>query len=409
VARVNCFKRLFLFRKLPILVAALTALSLSFCLGQSKLTFRPADPLNPAAFQHFYDMYYERSIQEFTQVLQRHPDDPDAVNHLLTAVLFRELDRIGALNAGDYANDSFINSKHRPADPKVCDEIKQLVSRAQALEDKRLEANAKDVGALYSRGVTRAQFATYTALIERAWFSALRNALGARHDHERVLELDPNNGDAKLIVGAHNYVIGSLPWGIKAATTVVGLGGNKDKGLQYLHEAAQGTSETSIDARIILVVFLRREGRLDESLQLLRGLIPQYPHNVLFALEEGNLLRAKKQTREAEAVYRRVWDEGRAGKYVGLRYELATTALGDLLRSEKNYEGAAAAYDLIAQVQKPEPGTAQRAVVGAGEMYDLLHRREVAVKRYETALAMDGNSDLAQTAKKRLKEPYTGG
>jgi hypothetical protein len=33
----------------------------------------------------------------------------------------------------------------------------------------------------------------------------------------------------------------------------------------------------------------------------------------------------------------------------------------------------------------------------------------VAVKRYETALAMDGNSDLAQTAKKRLKEPYTGG
>jgi len=237
----------------------------------------------------------------------------------------------------------------------------------------------------------------------------LRNALGARHDHERVLELDPNNGDAKLIVGAHNYVIGSLPWGIKAATTVVGLGGNKDKGLQYLHEAAQGTSETSIDARIILVVFLRREGRLDESLQLLRGLIPQYPHNVLFALEEGNLLRAKKQTREAEAVYRRVWDEGRAGKYVGLRYELATTALGDLLRSEKNYEGAAAAYDLIAQVQKPEPGTAQRAVVGAGEMYDLLHRREVAVKRYETALAMDGNSDLAQTAKKRLKEPYTGG
>jgi len=390
-------------------VAALTALSLSFCLGQSKLTFRPADPLNPAAFQHFYDMYYERSIQEFTQVLQRHPDDPDAVNHLLTAVLFRELDRIGALNAGDYANDSFINSKHRPADPKVCDEIKQLVSRAQALEDKRLEANAKDVGALYSRGVTRAQFATYTALIERAWFSALRNALGARHDHERVLALDPNNGDAKLIVGAHNYVIGSLPWGIKAATTVVGLGGNKDKGLQYLHEAAQGTSETSIDARIILVVFLRREGRLDESLQLLRGLIPQYPHNVLFALEEGNLLRAKKQTREAEAVYRRVWDEGRAGKYVGLRYELATTALGDLLRSEKNYEGAAAAYDLIAQVQKPEPGTAQRAVVGAGEMYDLLHRREVAVKRYETALAMDGNSDLAQTAKKRLKEPYTGG
>ncbi len=88
-------------RKLPILACILVALPVSFAFGQSKLTFRPADPLNPAAFQHFYDMYYERAIQEFTQISQRHPDDPDAVNHLLTAVLFRELDRIGALNAGD--------------------------------------------------------------------------------------------------------------------------------------------------------------------------------------------------------------------------------------------------------------------------------------------------------------------
>jgi len=407
--RVHCFERLVLPRKLSIHPCVLAALSLSFAFGQSKLTFRPADALNPAAFQHFYDMYYEKAIQEFTQVSQRHPDDPDAVNHLLTAVLFRELDRIGALNTGDYSNDNFINSKHRPADPKTCDQIKQLVSKAEAMEEKRLQANSKDVAALYSRGVTRAQFATYTALIEHAWFSALRNAVGARRDHEKVLELDPKNVDAKLIVGAHNYVIGSLPWGIKAATSVVGLGGNKEKGLQYLHEAAEGNSETSIDAKVVLVVFLRREGRLDESLQILRTLVPQYPHNVLFAIEEGNLLRAKKQDRDAEAVYRRVWEDGRAGRYSGLHYELAASALGDLLRSEKNYEGAAAAYDLVSQVQKPEGEIAQKAAVGAGEMYDLLHKRDVAVKRYEAAVAVDGNSELAQTAKKRIKDPYTGG
>lgn len=407
--QVHCSERLALLRKLPILACVLAVLSVSFAFGQSKLTFRPADPLNPAAFQHFYDMYYEKAIQEFTQVSQRHSDDPDAINHLLTAVLFRELDRIGALNAGDYSSDNFINSKHRPADSKTCNDIKQLVSKAEALEEKRLQANPKDTAALYSRGVTRAQFATYTALIEHAWFSALRNAVGARRDHEKVLELDPKNVDAKLIVGAHNYVIGSLPWGVKAATSVVGLGGNKEKGFQYLHEAAEGNSETSIDAKVILVVFLRREGRLDESLQILRTLVPQYPHNVLFAIEEGNLLRAKKQNHDAEAVYRRVWEDGRAGKYSGLHYELAATALGDLLRSEKNYEGAAAAYDLVLQVQKPEAEIAQRAAVGAGEMYDLLHKRDVAIKRYEAAVAVDGGSPLADTARRRMKEPYTGG
>ncbi len=397
-----------LFKKLPIPALALAVLSVCSSLAQSKLTFRPPDPTNPAAFQHFYDMYYERSIQEFTQVAQRHPDDPDAVNHLLTAVLFRELDRIGALDAGDYANDSFINGKHRPADPQTCDQIKQLVNKAQALEEKRLAANPKDVGALYARGVTRAQFATYTALIEHAWFSALRNAVGARHDHERVLELDPHNLDAKLVVGAHNYVVGSLPWGVKAASSVVGLGGSKEKGLEYLQAAAAGNTETSIDAKVVLMVFLRREGRLDESLQMLRSLLPQYPHNVLFAIEEGNLLRAKKQNHDAEAVYRRVWGDGRAGKYSGLRYEIAAAALGSLLRSGKDYAGAAAAYDLVAQVPKPDPETAQKAAVNAGEMYDMLHKRDVALKRYETAVALDGGSPLAETAKKRMREPYTG-
>ena len=377
--------------------------------SQQKLVFRPADPLNAAAFEHFYDMYYERSIEEFTRIEQRHPGDPDAINHLLTAVLFRELDRIGALNSGDYSSDSFINSKHRPADPKVCDEIKDLVSKAEAIEEARLRVNPNDIGALYARGVTRGQFATYTALIEHAWFSALRNAVGARRDHERVLQLDPKDVDAKLIVGAHNYVIGSLPWGVKAASSMIGLGGNKQKGLEYLHEAAAGNSETSIDAKIILVVFLRREGNYDESLRILRSLIPQYPHNVLFAVEEGNLLRAKGQKGEAEAVYRRVWQEGRSGKFAGLNYEISAVALGDLLRSEKNYSGAASAYDLVSQVPKPDPETAQKAAFNAGEMYDLLHQRDLALQRYQAAVAVDGASPLAEIAKKRIKEPYTGG
>jgi tetratricopeptide (TPR) repeat protein len=364
--------------------------------------------MNAAAFEHFYDMDYEHSVQEFTQISQRHPGDPDALNHLLTAVLFRELYRIGALNAGEYANDSFIDTKHSQADPRVCDQIKSLVQQAEKIEESRLDINSKDIGALYARGVTRAQFATYTALIEHAWFSALRNALGARRDHEKVLDLDPRYVDAKLIVGAHNYVVGNLPWGVKTASSMMGLGGSKDKGLKYLNEAASGNSETSIDAKIVLIVFLRRERRFDEALQILRTLEPQYRHNVLFALEEGNILRAKGQNGEAEAAYRRVWQDGRSGKYAGLNYEIAAVALGDLLRSEKNYAAAAAAYELVAQVSKPERETAQKAAVSAGEMYDLLHNRDQAVKRYQAALALDSGSALADTARKRIREPYRG-
>ena len=76
-------------------------------------------------------MDYDRSIQEFEKVLDRHPNDPSAVNHLLATTLMRELYRMGAMNTGEYATDSFIGQAHRPADPKVKEQIKQLVDRAE--------------------------------------------------------------------------------------------------------------------------------------------------------------------------------------------------------------------------------------------------------------------------------------
>jgi len=274
---------------------------------------RPHDALIDSGFERFYNLDYDQAIQDFERALEKHPNDPLMVNHVTTGVLMRELYRMGAMNTGEYANDSFVGQAHRSADPKMKERIKTLVQRAEKLEDQRLTANPNDVDALYARGVTRGQFATYTALVERAWFSALRNAVGARHDHERVLELAPNYTDAKLIVGAHNYVMGSLPWGVKVAVSLVGLSGSKDKGLQYLSEAADSPDEIGVDAKVVLMLFLRRERRFDEALKVGRGLIPRYPQNVLFALEEGNLLRASGHNPDAVAVYRRVWQADARG------------------------------------------------------------------------------------------------
>jgi tetratricopeptide (TPR) repeat protein len=386
-------------------VATAQANSQALQLGDN-LSFRPPDPLNRTAFDHFYNLDYDRAAQEFEQVLQKHPDDPFAVNHYLAVVLFRELYHMGALNTGEYANDSFIRAAHRPADPKVKQQIQELVQRALRLEQKSLDANPNDVPALYARGVTRGQFATYTAMIEHAWFSALRNAVGARRDHERVLELAPEDTPAKLIVGAHNYVMGSLPLALRAGVTVVGVGGNKEKGLQYLHDCAEGTGETSTDAKILLVLFLRREHRYQEALPIAHGLIQAYPRDVLIALEEGNLLRAEGHNQEAAAVYRRVWQAGRAGSYDGLHYEIAALSLGDLLRSQKNYVEAIVAYEEVSEVAQPDPEVLQKANLAAGEMYDLLQKRELAMKSYRAVVATNSETSLAETANRYLKDPY---
>ena len=141
-------------------------------------------------------------------------------------------------------------------------------NRPRSWKNAELARNPNNVDMLYARGVTRGQFALYTALIERAWFSSLRNAVGARRDHERVLELDPQYTDAKLVVGAHNYVMGSLSLAVKMAVALAGLSGDKEKGLQYLNDAYHGNGETSVDAGMVLMVFLRREHRYGEALQI---------------------------------------------------------------------------------------------------------------------------------------------
>ena len=270
-----------------VLVAVFLA---NFCLAADppvSTPLRPSDPLNQAAFEHYYNLDHDAAIQDFEKILARHPNDPFAVNHLLSAIQVRELYRMGAMNTGDYSNDNFIGQAHRPADPAQKERIKQLVQQAEKLENAELARDPNNVDMLYARGVTRGQFALYTALIERAWFSALRNAVGARHDHERVLELDPHYTDAKLVVGAHNYVMGNLPLAVKIAVALVGLSGDKEKGLQYLNDAYRGNGETSVDAGIVLMVFLRREHRYAEALQIAGALGSAVPAQLSAAAGRG--------------------------------------------------------------------------------------------------------------------------
>jgi len=369
------------------------------------IDFRPTDPLNQAAFEHYYNLDYDAAIQDFEKIMARHPNDPFAVNHLLSAIQVRELYRMGAMNTGDYSNDNFIGLAHRPADAAEKQRIKQLVEQAEKLEAAELARDPNNVDMLYARGVTRGQFALYTALIERAWFSALRNAVGARRDHERVLELDPHYTDAKLVVGAHNYVMGNLSLAVKIAVALVGLSGDKDKGLQYLNDAYHANGETSVDAGVVLMVFLRREHRYGEALQITGALGPRFPRNYLLPLEEANLLRVSGKTGEAEEQYRRVWQNGREGKY-NLHYEIAALGLGDLLRSEKKYQAAAAAYEMVSEVTDADPELLQKANLGAGEMYDQLQKRDLAVKKYEAVVATNSGNAEADKARKRMKDAY---
>ena len=367
----------------------------------------PQDALTRSGFEHYYNLEYDSAVSDFEREFKAHPDDPFAINHLLSAVFYRELYRVGALDTGLYSTNNFLVKKKFSFDPKASAQIRKLTDRALALSGQRLERDPHDVQALYARGLTLGLRAEYLALVDKAWFAALRSAISAQHDHEEVLRLAPGYQDAKTIVGVQNYVAGSLPWTIKTAVSLVGLKGSKKKGIRYLYEAANAGGETSMDARISLALFLRREQRFEDALLVVRSITAAHPRNFLFALEEANILKDAGHGEESVAAYRKVLSLGRQGDvYYHPHLELAAFGLGEALRGQNDFAGAAAAYESVRQSPSADPELVQKANLAAGEMYDLLRKRELAVQKYQAVLAAGTSSTFADVARRHLKEPY---
>jgi hypothetical protein len=42
-------------------------------------------------------------------------------------------------------------------------------------------------------------------------------------------------------------------------------------------------------------------------------------------------------------------------------------------------------------------------------MYDLLQKRDLAIKKYQAVVDADAKTHLADTARQRMKDPYRGG
>lgn len=377
----------------------------------AKLPFRvqPNDQGTRQGFEDFYNMEYDRAIALFRRERQRYPDDPFVVNHLLAAVLAKELNREGQLDATLYMGNKFLELKAPPVDPEVKAEIGQLSLRSFALTNHELVENPSDSDALFARAVARGLTTVYSAVIEKRWVGALREGLGAYHDDEHVLKLDPNYSDAKLVVGTFQYIVGSLSWWEKSIAFVADMRGNRTKGLALLRQAVDGGGEESIDASTILALFLAREGHYGEALSLLGRDYAAFPHNFIFGLAVADLLNASGKHDEAIAAYRRLFELGQQGFFPDARVERAAYSLGQALRRKKDYQAALAAFGEALNYPHANPGIAGPAALASGEVYDILGQRNRAIERYSQALSMaPPESDTARAAERFSKHPYRG-
>ena len=368
------------------------------------------DPLVREAFVHFYNLDYPGAVERFERFHAAHPGDPQGTDFLLDAVLFQELYRQDMLDTTFYANDGFLTGRHATSeDPRARDRILGLADEAIREADWRIGHNPRDVDAFYARGWARALKCTYLAMVERAFGAGFRLAIKARDDCARALELDPNYVDAKLVVGVYEYVVGALPWPFKLLIGFAGITGSKARGLELLNDAGNRGVVTRIEAHTVIALFLRREARYQEAIQVVRGLKNQYPRDFLFCLEEANLRKDAGEGMGAVAAYREIVSNGaKPGYFAEARMELAYFGLGDALRGQRHFAEAAQAYEQAAWSRNVGPELKIRSLLAAGECHDLNGERLLAVTDYRAAIASGPETSRADTARRHLRSAYQG-
>ena len=389
------------------------AAALFFQTASSQAAEIHADPLynDPAvreAYRHFYELDYPACVAGLEAVQAAHPGDPGATAMLLEARVFQELYRQDLLDTTFYANDGFLTGKHpTPEDPQIRDRIFGLEDQVERESAARLAANAKDTNALYARGWARSLRSSYMAMVERSFSAAFHIALQAHSDEAKVLQLDPDYVDAKLVVGTYQYVIGALPWGFKFLFGFAGITGSKTRGMEMLHDDFNRGPMTSIEAGTVIALFQRREAHYQDAITVVRALEAKYPHDFLFALEEANLRKDAGEGMAAVSAYQNLLKQAAApGYFPSSHLELAYFGLGEALRGQRHFADSAQAYEQAAWSQGSGAELKRRSLVEAGKARDLNGERPQAIRDYQAAIANGADTTQGDIARRYLKTPY---
>lgn len=367
------------------------------------------DPAVREAYQHFYNLDFEGALNRFQKIQAAHPQDAMAADYLLLCLAFRELYHQDLLDTTLYAHDGFLTSKRVAVeDPAVRSRIESLTSQAVSLSEARLKLNSKDKDAYFTRGFARAIHAAYIGMADHSFVSGLHQAVQAKNDHQKVLQLDPEYVDAKMVVGIEEFSVASLPGFLRMAAGMFGQSGSKEGGLKLLRDCGDRGTITPIEARTAMTIFLRHDGRYQEALTVQHGLSADYPHDYLFRLEEGNLTKDMGDGPRAIAVYKAVIADGARREYfIDPQMQLAWFGLAETERGQNQLRGAADAYLQTAAQVKCSEWLRKRAQLNAGEVLDLLHERDQAVLQYRAAAAASDPA-VSGPAKQYLKTAYAG-
>ncbi|MBM3811259.1 MAG: hypothetical protein FJW20_06435 [Acidimicrobiia bacterium] len=355
-------------------------------------------------FDHFYNLEFDQAIAVFGGLAAKYPEEARYHNNLAQSILFRAMLRAGALESELVTGgNSFLRREKMNPPEEEQRRFENAVATAMSLSQRRLEKNKDDRTGLYALGVVHGMRANYNFLVRKAWMDALRDATAGRKLHNRLTELEPAMIDAQLMQGAHDYVVGSLPWYYKILGFLAGFRGDKEKGIATLQEVASEGDRNKADAAILLAAIYRRERRADDAIPLLLDLIREFPRNYLLRLELAQMysdIGDKDQALEAIS-------KVEAMKMQGLPPEKIYYFRGNLLFWYDDWKEAEANLrKATANAEALDPNTGVLSWMRLGQTSDLLGKRQQAVAAYRRAMAYAPGSVVARESEGYMRSAY---
>ncbi len=374
------------------------------------------DELRVAGFEALYNLDYDGARKNFREITRLFPDHPAGPQFLAATLWAQTLNESRRLQSSLYNTESFYEQKEDKPDPRMVEEFRGLTRTATQLARARLRRDPKDVEALYFLGAAEGLKAAFATAVQRSFMSALSDGSSSVERHREVIKIDPAFHDAELTIGLYDYVVGSLPGPVKLLATVVGTRGSKKRGLATLQRVAAEGRWSKDDARALLIVLFKREGRPADALALARALGAKYPRNYLFRLEAADALvsiaaaeraagradEARKADAEASAIFDALVRERAAARSL----DLVHFRYGEALFGSGQPESAAREFLAAANASGAEPGLATVAHLSAARAYDLAGKRNDALAQYRIVLTRPDSSNAHDQARQGLKEPY---
>jgi tetratricopeptide (TPR) repeat protein len=368
------------------------------------------EPLVQKGFDHFYNLEYPEAIACFEKAIAEQPNDPELHNHLAEAIVFQEMYRNGALESELVSGtNSFLRRPKLNPSPATEQRFLGEVTKALALAEERLRKNPNDAAALYAQGISYGLRSNYYWVVKKSWRDSLRDATAARRAHNRVSELQPANVDARLVQGLHDYILGSLPWQYRMLAFVIGMHGDKRRGIRTVQEVASKGTLNRVDAEIFLCALYRREREPRRAVPLIEDLIRRFPRNYLLRLELSQMYSLSGDGAHALAAVRHMAElkTRHAPGYDRVPWEKIWFQEGTIQFWYNDLDGALNNLQKVAAASADvDLNTGVSAWLRIGQIYDMKRRRTDAVAAYRKAIEYAPQADAAQESRKYLSAPY---